>query len=92
MIEGIDISSYQPTIDWPTLAKTVGFVFIKATEGTTRLDKCFAQHWKDANGVSIPAGAYHFMTPGNPEAQADFFVATLQAQVQSYKHAFEAAP
>jgi len=53
---------------------------VKATEGLHTVDKLFSKHWTDANNASVPAGAYHFMIPGSPEAQADHFIATLQAQ------------
>lgn len=33
---GIDVSHYQPTINWPALkANGIEFVYIKATEGTS---------------------------------------------------------
>lgn len=32
---GIDVSSYQPNVDWTTVvANGISFVYIKATEGT----------------------------------------------------------
>lgn len=33
--QGIDVSSYQPNIDWATVkANGIAFAYIKATEGT----------------------------------------------------------
>ena len=43
VITGIDVSSYQGAIDWNTLSsQKLSFVFIKATEGSTFVDKNFA--------------------------------------------------
>jgi hypothetical protein len=34
---GIDISSYQPTVDWTTVVDNgITFAYIKATEGTSK--------------------------------------------------------
>lgn len=77
--KGIDISSYQPTINWPVLAAGgVSFAFIKATEGTTILDRTFVDHWAKAKAASVLRGAYHFFRPKLDAAeQARFFLVQL---------------
>jgi len=78
---GIDISRYQPEVNWPQVKSSgVSFAYIKATEGTTITDPMFANHWPNAHTAGILRGAYHFFRPGeDPVAQAQCFVNTLGA-------------
>lgn len=57
---GIDVSIYQPKIDWKKVALTADFAFIKATEGTSRVDTSFAGNWQNAKSSGVLRGAYHF--------------------------------
>lgn len=77
--EGIDLSGYQPTVDWAKLAASgLAFAFIKATEGTTLIDHTFADHWMRAKQANLLRGAYHFFRPKqDPAAQARLFLAQL---------------
>lgn len=80
-IHGIDISHYQGKIDWDALEKaTIGgqpltFVFTKATEGTSVLDKNFNENFYQAREHGFMRGAYHFFSPGvSPRLQAEYFL------------------
>jgi GH25 family lysozyme M1 (1,4-beta-N-acetylmuramidase) len=78
-LPGIDVSNWQGTIDWSTVAATgVRFAVIKATEGRTYDDPYYAANLKGATANGIVAGAYHFARPdssdGDPGAEADHFV------------------
>lgn len=75
-VAGIDVSSFQPTIDWAKVAASgVKFAFVKATEGQTVTDKTFAAHVEGAAKVGIPCGAYHFFRIGSPpQAQVAHFL------------------
>jgi lysozyme len=77
--EGIDLSGYQPTVDWAKVAASgISFAFIKATEGTTLIDHTFADHWAQAKRANLLRGAYHFFRPKqDAAAQARFFLAQL---------------
>jgi lysozyme len=77
--EGIDVSGYQPVVDWAQIAGSgLGFAFIKATEGTTLVDHTFADHWARAKQAGLLRGAYHFFRPQQDAlAQAKHFVAQL---------------
>ena len=45
-VRGVDVSSYQGDIDWPVLAQQdIQFAFIKATEGSSFTDPCFAENF-----------------------------------------------
>lgn len=65
-IHGIDVSSYQGIIHWPSVKNMVsgeiqmGFVFMKATEGLNDIDKRFHSNWEKAKAARMIRGAYHF--------------------------------
>ena len=55
---GVDVSSYQGTVDWHVLASQgVDFAFIKATEGSLLQDKQFASNWKGSLEAGVRPGA-----------------------------------
>lgn len=68
-IHGIDVSHFQSFIDWPSVKEMkvhnvrVGFAFIKATEGLSKVDRQFKRNWKKAAEAGITRGAYHFFLP-----------------------------
>lgn len=75
---GIDVSHHQENIDWAVVAKSVHFVFIKATEGVTYTDPHFRDNWKQAGENGLLRGAYHFYRPDSPaDKQAEHFAATV---------------
>jgi len=60
-IFGIDISKHNGHINWDKLAdEKIDFVFIKATEGKTRLDQCYKENLAGAKKIKAKVGAYHF--------------------------------
>jgi GH25 family lysozyme M1 (1,4-beta-N-acetylmuramidase) len=77
---GVDVSGYQPTVDWQKVAASgIAFAFIKATEATTLVDHAFARHWAQAKQAKLLRGAYHFFRPKqDAAAQARFFLAQLE--------------
>src|SRR5262249_55123150 len=76
---GQDISNHQPLYDWT--ASSAQFGIIKATEGPDFHDASFARHWAKLGKKGIVRGAYHFGHPrNNPIAEANFFLATVNAQ------------
>lgn len=84
-VHGIDISKYQPSVDWATARDSgVSFAFIKATEGGDRLDSSFASHWRGSQEAGIPRGAYHFFYFCRPAAeQAAWFIANVPRERQA---------
>ncbi len=78
-VSGIDVSRYQTSVDWNTVAGAgIKFVFIKATQGKTLVDPSFTSHWTGAGSAGILRGAYHFFRPDvSPQDQADTFLAVL---------------
>ena len=73
---GVDISSYQADVDMAKLKEQhVGFVYIKATEGSSHQDDLFAANWKNAQQAGLPSGAYHFFSYDSPgKTQAENFI------------------
>ena len=55
--------------------RPVSFVFIKATEGVSMIDKDFKRNWRDAGMSGLRRGAYHFFRSSKDgKAQADLFI------------------
>jgi GH25 family lysozyme M1 (1,4-beta-N-acetylmuramidase) len=78
-IEGIDVSHWQETIDWPKVAGAgKKFAFIKATESTDFLDNKYATNRAQAKANGLKVGAYHFARPGTNSgdavAEANWFI------------------
>lgn len=80
-IHGIDISHYQGTIDWELLKNAmikgcpVRFIFIKGTEGSSRLDENFRENFNQARDYGFIRGVYHFWSnKSTAREQAYFFL------------------
>lgn len=58
--------------------RPVSFVFIKATEGVSMVDKDFKRNWQDAGRSGLRRGAYlFFRSSKDGEAQARLFIKTV---------------
>ncbi len=58
--------------------RPVSFVFIKATEGVSMVDKDFKRNWQDVGRSGLRRGAYHFFRSSKDgEAQARLFIKTV---------------
>lgn len=84
-IHGIDISHHNDHIDWDILKNAqandvkIDFVYIKATEGATHVDKRFKYNWAEAQRVGIRRGAYHFYNPRRHSSQqAENFISQVK--------------
>lgn len=84
-IHGIDVSHHNAKINWDKLKDSrteevgIDFVYIKATEGATHLDKEFQRNWREARRIGMKRGAYHFY---NPRVMSDRQVANFIGQVE----------
>lgn len=70
-VYGIDVASYQPA-SYATAG--LGFVWIKATEGTSYINPHHADQVVTGRKAHLGIGHYHFVRPGSMSAQADFFM------------------
>jgi lysozyme len=79
-VHGIDLSHYQSTVQWDTVAKQgISFAFVKATEGKQHTDALFRQNWLQMQQHGIKRGAYHFFRPSvNGEVQARNFMESVE--------------
>lgn len=81
---GIDVSHYQGKIEWGTVANDnpdfpIGFVFVRATAGSKKLDSEFKDNWKGAKSNGFLRGAYHYYRPDeNSIKQADNFIKNVK--------------
>ncbi|KAG6856938.1 hypothetical protein H0H87_011924 [Tephrocybe sp. NHM501043] len=76
--QGIDVSGYQPNINWASVkANGVQFAFIKATEGTSYTNPEFSSQYTGATNNGLIRGGYHFARPdiSSGATQATFFLA-----------------
>lgn len=80
-VRGVDVSAYQGTIDWRTLAEQdVDFAYVKATEGSGFVDARFRDNLRGARDAGLLVGAYHFFSFESPgRSQAEQIIATVPA-------------
>lgn len=81
LIPGIDVSAWQPRIDWKAVAESgQRFVFIKATEGASYRSPTMKAQVAGALEAGLLVGYYHFARweRDDPEAQAEHFVRTVR--------------
>ncbi len=78
-VNGVDVSRYQGNIEWDVIAdQDITFAFIKATEGSSYQDPCFAFNWEQSQQNDIFVGAYHFFSfESSGETQAQNFINTV---------------
>ncbi|MGP8214220.1 MAG: GH25 family lysozyme [Bacteroidia bacterium] len=85
-IMGIDVSSYQGTINWSQV-KGAGytFAFAKATEGITITDAYFVGNEVNGTAAGVVMGAYHFAHPENNSAvsEADYFLSVARPYIKA---------
>lgn len=80
MKNGIDVSDFQPGIDWGAVKASgqVQFVYSKASEGDGFVGDTFVPNHDACKAHGIPFGPYHFFRPYvDPIAQANHFLAAI---------------
>lgn len=73
---GIDVSHYQGSITWTSVAGSgITFAWCKATEGTTYTDSTYAFNTSNGKAAGVYMGAYHFehAESSAPANQASYF-------------------
>ena len=82
---GIDVSHYQGTINWSSVAGAgITFAWNKATEGTTEVESTFTNNEVNAKAAGIPIGCYHYAHPelNTPASEAAHFWAIAGSFIQ----------
>lgn len=69
MIRGVDVSCYQPVVDWRQLVLSGdgGFAYAKCTEATVK-DSMHDRHVLGARAAGVPVGSYCFGRPDHDVA------------------------
>lgn len=83
--DGIDVSHHQGIIDWMEVARdsAIQFVYIKATEGSTHVDRLYDRNIREANLVGMNVGSYHYLTSQSTvEAQFNHFASHAKVENQ----------
>jgi lysozyme len=73
---GIDVSSFQGSINWSTVhANGVKWAYAKATEGTYFQDSTFHNNMNNGKAAGVQMGAYDFTRPDlySPSTEANYF-------------------
>lgn len=71
-LNGIDVSSWQTGIN--IAAVPADFVIVKATQGTWYTSPCFRAQADTTLNSGKLLGVYHYITGGNAQAEAQYFV------------------
>jgi len=95
-LKGIDVSSYQGTIDWSKVSKAgIQFAMVRASEGQTTRDGMFASNVAGARKNGLAVGAYHYSYAENvaqAQAEAKNFLAAVKGQQLTYPLVYDLEP
>jgi GH25 family lysozyme M1 (1,4-beta-N-acetylmuramidase) len=83
-VRGIDVSYYQGTVNWDSVAGDgIDFAIARVSDGTGFDDPQFERNWTEMQRVGLIRGAYQFFRPGDdPVEQANLMldhIGTLEA-------------
>ncbi|MEW1862021.1 MULTISPECIES: GH25 family lysozyme [unclassified Streptomyces] len=70
-VKGIDVASYQSST---YSTSGLGFVMVKATEGTSYVNPKHAAQVAHARAAGVAVGHYHFARPGSMATQVTYFL------------------
>src|SRR5574344_481969 len=64
-VHGIDLSHYQGGVFWETVGDNskMAYVYLKATEGSGKIDEKYRENIDMAHRYGIKVGSYHFFRP-----------------------------
>ncbi len=64
-VHGIDLSHYQGDVFWEHVGDNskMAYVYLKATEGSTHIDKTYEKNIDLAHRYGLKVGSYHFFRP-----------------------------
>jgi lysozyme len=86
-IHGIDVSKYQDIVAWEEVqamkvkAISLGFAYIKATEGIANTDPQFKRNWNKSKDAGMFRGAYHFFIGSKDgKMQAENYISSVSLE------------
>ena len=86
LLEGIDVSSYQGSINWAAVAKTKHFAILRAGtgfKGVDNKDSKFEDNYRDAKNAGVKVGAYYYSYAQSVEGaknEANWFLNHLKGK------------
>ena len=86
LLEGIDVSSYQGTINWSKVAKTKKFAILRAGTGyggSNNKDSKFEENYKNAKNAGVKVGAYWYSyakSEDDAKKEATYFIQHLKGK------------
>ncbi|MDB6059461.1 MAG: hypothetical protein JWO95_3305, partial [Verrucomicrobiales bacterium] len=80
---GLDVSSYQGSPSWSSIATGRDFAFAKATEGATINDGSYRYNISHAKSAGVLIGAYHFAHPNlnSPGTESSHFWSIINGDI-----------
>ena len=78
MVHGVDVSTYQGTVNWASVkASGQKFAIARVSDGSY-IDSYFARNWSEMKKAGLIRGAYQFFEPGHDAvAQANLVIARV---------------
>lgn len=80
-MNGIDISAWQGDENIDLSKVPFDFCIVKATEGTSYKNRCFAAHCDAVLKKKKLLGAYHYANGGDVQKEADYFLAYVKKYI-----------
>jgi lysozyme len=76
IVQGVDVSEYQGTIDWTKVhASGRGFAIARVSDGTGHPDATFSANWSGIKAAGMIRGVYQFFRASqNPTQQANLLL------------------
>lgn len=78
-LRGVDVSGWQAGIDLATVP--LDFAIVKATQGTGYINPDYSRAISQVLGAGRLGGAYHYVSGGNAQAEADHFIDVVGSNV-----------
>jgi lysozyme len=78
VVQGVDVSVFQGTVDWTTVAGAgIDFAIARISDGSD-LDTQFAANWSGMKSAGLVRGAYQYFEPGqDPTTQANIVISAV---------------
>ena len=86
-IYGLDVSHHQGKIKWENVKqwknKKISFIYLKATEGATYVDKTYKSNFEGAKKNDFLVGSYHYFRTSSPvKEQFENFIRNVDKDKQ----------
>ena len=81
--QGVDVSTWQDYIDWPTLSQNTYFAIIRAGYGLGNIDNFFEYNYQNAKANGVRVGAYWYSyasSVSDAVQEANYFVQALNGK------------